>query len=131
MEDELTEFTKVKKMKKPILQNLLIVEDNPSMRRLIKSVVKDLAENIHECEDGTEALAAYEVLMPEWVLMDIEMKKKDGFTATREITEAYPQAKILILTKYGTDRMREEAERAGACEYVLKENLLTIREIIH
>lgn len=118
-------------MKKPILQNLLIVEDNPSMRRLIKSVVKDLAENIHECEDGTEALAAYEVLMPEWVLMDIEMKKKDGFTATREITEAYPQAKILILTKYGTDRMREEAERAGACEYVLKENLLTIREIIH
>jgi len=114
-----------------MLQNLLIVEDNSSMRRLIKSVVKDLAINIHECEDGAEALEAYETYHPEWVLMDVEMKEKDGFTATREITEAHPQAKILILTKYSTDRMRDEAERAGACEYVLKENLLTIREIIH
>ncbi len=114
-----------------MLNNLLIVEDNPAMRRLIKSVVADLAVSVHECADGAEALAAYEALMPEWVLMDVEMKVKDGFTATREIIESYPQAKILILTKYSTNRMREEAHRAGACEYVLKENLLTIRDIIH
>jgi two-component system, chemotaxis family, chemotaxis protein CheY len=114
-----------------MLQNLLIVEDNPSMRRLIKSVVADLAVSVHECEDGTFALAAYEATCPEWILMDIEMKEKDGFTATREIMKSHPEAKILILTKYSTQRMREEAQNAGACEYVLKENLLTIREIIH
>ena len=62
--------------------------------------------------------------------MDVEMKEKDGLTATREIMEMHPEAKILILTKYDTDRMREAAKRAGACEYVLKENLLTIRQII-
>lgn len=118
-------------MNKPLLQNLLIVEDNPSMRRLIKSVVEDLAENIHECEDGTEALAAYEETSPEWILMDVEMSEKDGFTATREIVESHPEAKILILTKYGTSRMREEAKKAGASEFVLKEDLLSIREIIH
>lgn len=118
-------------MKKTMLQNLLIVEDNPSMRRLIKSVVKDLAVNIHECEDGAEALDAYETHHPEWILMDVEMKEKDGFTATREIVEAHPDAKILILTKYGTDRMREEAQKAGASKYVLKENLLAIREMLH
>ena len=114
-----------------MLQNLLIVEDNPSMRRLIKSVVKDLAVSVHECEDGALALAAYEANCPEWILMDVEMKEKDGFTATREIMAVHPEAKILILTKYGTARMREEAQKAGACEYVLKENLLTIRQIIH
>ncbi|MEK7725157.1 MAG: response regulator [Acidobacteriota bacterium] len=114
-----------------MLKNLLIVEDNPSMRRLIKSIVKDLALSIHECEDGAEALIAYKTLLPEWVLMDVEMKEMDGFTATREIMESYPNAKILILTKYSTQRMREEAKKAGACEYILKENLLTIREIIH
>jgi CheY-like chemotaxis protein len=118
-------------MKKPLLQNLLIVEDNPSMRRLIKSVVEDLAVSVHECEDGTEALAAYEETCPEWILMDVEMKKKDGFTATREIIKAHPEAKILILTKSGTERMREEAQKAGAREYVLKENLMMLREIIH
>ena len=101
------------------------------MRRLIKSVCKDLAAEIHECADGVEALAAYEAHCPEWILMDVEMQEKDGFTATREIMQIHPEAKILILTKYETVRMREEAKRAGACEYVLKENLLTIRELIH
>lgn len=114
-----------------MLKNLLIVEDNPVMRRLIKSVVEDLALFVHECEDGSEALAAYEAFSPEWVLMDVEMKEKDGFTATREIVAAHPKAKIVIVTKYATERMRGEAKRAGACDYVLKENLLRIREIIH
>lgn len=118
-------------MKKPLLQNLLIVEDNPSMRRLIKSVVEDLAENIHECDDGAKALSAYETYSPEWILMDVEMKEKDGFTATQEIIEAHPEAKIIILTKYGTARMRDKAKLAGASEYVLKEDLITIREKIH
>lgn len=113
-----------------MLNNLLIVEDNLSMRRLIKSVVEDLALSVHECADGSEALEAYQDVMPEWVLMDVEMKEMDGFTATREIIETYPNAKIMILTKYSTSRMREEAKKAGACEYVLKEDLLTIRQII-
>jgi CheY-like chemotaxis protein len=114
-----------------VVNNLLIVEDNPAMRRLIKSVVEDLALSVHECEDGAEALASYEKFAPEWVLMDVEMKNMDGFTATRKIIASHPEAKILILTKYGTDRLRQEAQRAGACEYVLKENLLAIRGIIH
>lgn len=114
-----------------MLNNLLIVEDNPSMRRLIKSIIADLALFVHECEDGSEALNVYEKFLPEWILMDVEMPKKDGFTATREIIAAHPKAKIVIVTKYATERMREEAEKAGACEFVLKENLLEIRGIIH
>ena len=113
-----------------MLKNLLIVEDNPSMRRLIKSVVADLAVSVHECTDGSEALAAYEAHCPEWILMDVEMQEKDGFTATREIMEAHPEAKVLILTKYENRRMKEEAHRSGAYEYVLKENLLAVRKII-
>lgn len=114
-----------------MLNNLLIVEDNPSMRRLIKSIVADLAMRIHECADGIEALDAYEKFRPEWVLMDVEMHQKDGFTATREIIEAHPEAKIVIVTRYATQGMREAAQKAGACEYVLKENLMEIRAIIH
>ena len=113
-----------------MIENLLIVEDNLSMRRLIKSVVADLAVRIHECADGAQAFSDYERFLPEWVLMDVEMPEKDGFTATREIIAAHPEAKIAIVTKYGNERMREEAKRAGACEYVLKEDLLRIREII-
>ena len=113
-----------------MLNNLLIVEDNPSMRRLIKSVVKDLALSVYECADGADALNAYEAHCPEWVLMDVEMERVDGLTATREIMNLHPEAKIMILTKYGTERMREKAKMAGASEYVLKENLLKIRDIL-
>lgn len=112
-----------------MLQNLLIVEDNASMRRLIKSVVADLAVAIHECEDGSDALAAYEEHHPEWVVMDVEMKEKDGITATREIVESHPDANVLILTQNGSDRLREQAKQAGAAKFVLKEDLLSIRQI--
>lgn len=112
-----------------MLNNLLIVDDNASMRRLIKSVVEDMAVSIHECKDGSEALAAYERYRPEWVVMDVEMKEMDGITATREITGLHPEAKILILTKYDSGRIREQAEQAGASKFILKEDLLSIREI--
>ena len=111
-----------------MLQNLLIVEDNPSMRRLIKSVVEDLAVSIHECEDGADAFAAYEKHMPEWVVMDVEMKEKDGITATREIIETHPDAKIIILTRYDSLLIRKQALKAGASIFMLKENLLSIRD---
>jgi two-component system response regulator DegU len=111
-----------------VLKNLLIVEDNPSMRRLIKSVVGDLAVSIHECDDGVGALAAYEKWLPEWVVMDVEMKEKDGITATREIIETHPNAKIIILTRYDSSLIRQRALNAGASMFVLKENLLSIRD---
>jgi DNA-binding NarL/FixJ family response regulator len=48
------------------------------------------------------------------VLMDVEMERMDGLTATREIMTLHPKAKILILTKYGTERMRKAARGTGA-----------------
>lgn len=113
-----------------MLSNLLIVEDNASMRRLIKSVVVDLAVDIHECEDGSEALAAYEKYRPDWVLMDVEMKEKDGIAATREIIATHPDAKILILTRFDSQLTRKRALKAGASIFVIKDDLLAIRQSI-
>jgi CheY-like chemotaxis protein len=59
------------------------------MRSLIKRTVADLAETIHECSDGAEALAAYNTNPPDCVLMDIKMGQMDGIAATRNIRAAY------------------------------------------
>ena len=112
------------------LMKLLIVEDNDRMRRLIRRTVADLAETIHECSDGAEALAAYNTNRPDCVLMDIKMGKMDGITATRNIRAAYPDARVIIVTDYDDDKLRHTAERAGACHYLVKENLLAIREVL-
>lgn len=109
---------------------LLIIDDYAAMRRLIGRVVNDLVSDIEECSDGAEALAAYTQYQPDWVLMDIEMSCMDGITATREILLAFPSAKVVIVTKHNDEQIREAARKAGACGYVLKENLIAIRELL-
>jgi CheY-like chemotaxis protein len=110
--------------------NLLIVEDNKQMRDMMKSILADLAQAVYECGDGSEAFASYAEHKPNWVLMDIEMKELDGISATRQIMAAFPEAHIVIVTNYDDADLREAARRAGACEYVVKENLLGLRRIL-
>jgi two-component system, NarL family, response regulator len=109
---------------------LMIVEDNAEMRRLIISLVGDLASTVCECTDGAEALAAYERFHPDWVLMDIKMKQMDGLEATREIHACAPEAKIMIVTDYDQAELREAAREAGAREYVVKDDLLAIPRLL-
>jgi CheY-like chemotaxis protein len=109
---------------------LLIVEDNPSVRRLIRSIIASVADEIYECEDGADALSAYVAHKPDWVLMDIVMKNLNGITATKLIKDQYPDAKIIIVTNFDEADLRESTRQAGACGYVLKENLFEVRRIL-
>ena len=110
---------------------LLIVEDNLQMRRMIGAVVADLAEAVTECADGEEAVAAYAARQfnrDDRVLMDLQMPGIGGLEATRRIRAAFPDA-IIIVTQYDDPHWRAAAQ-AGACGYVLKENLLELRHIL-
>lgn len=107
--------------------NLLVVEDNQAMRRVIRSIVADLVDQIYECVDGREALATYTQRRPDCVLMDIKMKQMDGISATREIIDSFPEARIIIVTSYNDPDYRDAASAAGACGYVVKENLAELR----
>jgi two-component system, chemotaxis family, chemotaxis protein CheY len=110
---------------------ILIVEDNEPMRELLKKLVRDLAEDLVECDDGVKALEAYQRCHPGWVLMDIKMREMDGLAATRQITAAFPEARIIVVTGYDDARLRAAAHSAGACGYVHKENLLELRRILN
>lgn len=118
---------------------VLIVEDNQAMRRLLRTVIEGIVGEdfaggeetaVFECKDGAEVLCHYERHRPDWVLMDIHMKTLGGIEATRQLTAAYPQARVVIVTNYNDKRLRELARAAGACDYVLKENLLALRAIL-
>ena len=110
--------------------SVLIADDNFQMRQLLKSLLQDLAAEIYECADGSAALTIYEQHRPDWVLLDIEMEPMDGLTASQHLHESFPSARIVIVTNYDDEELREQAQLAGACRYVLKESLLELRQIL-
>jgi DNA-binding NarL/FixJ family response regulator len=109
---------------------LLIVEDNAGVRRVIRSLVAGVAGEICECVDGAEALALYNLEKPDFVLMDIQMEGVDGITATQQIKAKDPTARVIVVTDYDQPDLQEAASQAGACGYVLKENLLELVRLL-
>lgn len=109
---------------------ILIIDDNQQMRRLLRSVLGDMAESIAECDDGAGALSAFAEFRPDWVLMDIRMRTVDGITATRNIKADFPEAHVVIVTDYDDADMRQAAQQAGAEGYVIKENMLMLRQML-
>ena len=109
---------------------ILIVDDNPEMREMMRQFLPAWVEEIRDCSDGVAALSAYSNFLPDFVLMDWQMKQMDGLTATREIIKNFPDAKVLIVTQYDDAELKEAAAQAGASGFVLKDELFVLRHII-
>ena len=109
---------------------ILVVDDNAAVRKLIRQVVSEIADEVYECFDGDQSLLAYRDLCPDLVLMDVRMPSMDGLTATRHLKATYPAAKVVIVTDYDDDEVRLAAKEAGACGYALKQNLMVLGDVI-
>jgi CheY-like chemotaxis protein len=109
---------------------VLIVDDSPQVRALIRTVLTDLVDDVHECADGDEAVTAYDAWRPDWVLMDVRMARMGGLEATRRILASDRTARVVIVTDYDDAHWRAAAIEAGACGYVLKDNLLDVRRLL-
>lgn len=115
---------------KEVRTKLLIVEEVPALRRLLRSLLEGLELIVSECHDGRELLAACAAQQPDWVLLDLNLSDTDALEATRQISATHPRAKVLVFSDDDNLYLRDEARAAGACGYVLKENLLDVRQLL-
>ena len=101
---------------------LLIVDDHAIFRRGLTSLLNTVKEFavIGEAEDGAMAIRRIDELKPDIVIMDLMMPVKDGTAATIEILQKHPQAKIVILTTFGSFNGLASALNAGAAGALLK-----------
>lgn len=109
---------------------ILIVDDNRGARAMLRQFLGGDAGEFRECEDGADALAAYENFQPDFVLMDFEMKRVNGLAATRLIRAQFPEAAVLIVTNHDEPALRAAATGAGARGFVLKHDLLSLRSLL-
>ncbi len=93
-------------------------------------VLADRASAVYDASDGGEAIAVCAAERPDWVLIDLRMKPVDGLRATAAIKARWPETRVVIVTQYDDAELRAEALRAGACAYVLKENLHELPAIL-
>ena len=101
--------------------NILVVDDSPIIVRKLTMLLGELDYRvIQTAATGKEAIAAYKSCKPDVVTMDITMPDMDGIEATRRILRDYPDAKIVMVTSHGQEKMVLDALKAGARGYVLK-----------
>ena len=109
---------------------VLIVDDNPGFRAVIRTVLAGLADDVTECGDGDQAVAAYRAQRSDWVLVDLQMARVGGLEAVRRLRAADSAARVLVVTDYDDAHWRAAAIEAGARGYVLKDNLLDVRRLL-
>lgn len=102
--------------------NLLIVEDQQTILQLLKLYLEQEPnlKIVAVASDGQVAIEKVDRHRPDVVLMDVEMPGIDGITATRIISERYPETKVLILSTHDDEQILNQALQAGAQGYILK-----------
>ena len=99
---------------------ILIVEDNSGIRRLLRNVVADFAEEVWECSDGADALAAFGEHMPDVILMDIHIQgEMDGIETAGRIPR-YLHIPVIFLTAYSEDTTLKRASDTRPYGYLIK-----------
>jgi len=103
---------------------VLLVDDHPFIRAGLRGMLDadPALEVVGEAADGEEAVAQAAALAPDVVLMDLSMPRLDGIAATTAILAAAPATRVLVLTSFGDRRRVQQALRAGAIGYLLKDS---------
>ncbi|ALA70086.1 MULTISPECIES: response regulator [Geobacillus] len=102
---------------------IAIIDDHQLFREGIKRILEFEGdfEVVAEGSDGSEALSIVETYRPDLVLMDINMPDINGVEATKQLIEAYPDTKVVVLSIHDDENYVMRALQTGATGYLLKE----------
>jgi two-component system chemotaxis response regulator CheY len=102
-------------------KRVLVVDDANFMRTIVKDTLAPNGfEIVGEATNGSEAVAMYEKLKPDLVTMDITMKEMDGLEAATAILARHADARIVMVTALGQEKMLQDSFKVGVKDFVVK-----------
>ncbi|HVB21803.1 MAG TPA: response regulator [Ktedonobacteraceae bacterium] len=103
-------------------KHVLVVDDSPSVRRVVGNMLKQHGWEVQMARDGVEALEMISRETPAAVLLDIEMPRMDGYEliATVRAQEQYRTLPLVVLTSRAAGKHQQRAMQLGASGYVVK-----------
>lgn len=104
-----------------MMLTVVLADDHALMRVAFRTIFEAHGIGVvGEAADGHEAITVAIRERPDVVLMDVRMPRRDGLSATRELLARSPRARVVVLTTFDDDDYLDEALRAGACGFLLK-----------
>jgi len=101
-------------------QNVLVVDDEESMRHLLTVILSDRGYEVRAVSNGEDALRELSARDYDLVLSDVRMPRMDGLALLRKALELHPDLTFIVMSAYGTHDTAIEAMKAGAYDYVSK-----------
>ncbi len=101
--------------------NIMIVDDSTIIRRTLQMKLEESGFSVvAQAKSGKEAVEMYGKILPDLVTMDITMPIMNGIEALKLIKKTYKDAKIIMITSHGEERLVMDAITSGAKGYILK-----------
>lgn len=110
---------------------ILVADDEPSVRSLLRSILKKEGYNVVTAGNGREALEVFRQTSPDLVLLDVRMPEMDGIETFNALRKQNEDALVIMITAYGTIETAVQAMKMGAFDYLSKPfNLEEIKVVI-
>lgn len=116
------------------MYRVLLIDDQPIYRDIIRAMLDKAGgfEVVAEREDGSFAANTYQEILPDAVIMDIQMPQMNGFEAAGTILGEDPQAVVVLTSMKQDDEYERLAQEAGAAAFYPKRhlNIEVVRDLI-
>jgi DNA-binding NtrC family response regulator len=99
---------------------ILVVEDKPSMRRMLRETLEGAGYKVDEAADGEEALKKLSLNHYQLILTDLKLPRKDGLAVLRAAREVASNLPVILMTAYGTIESAVQAMKDGAVDFLAK-----------
>lgn len=102
------------------MASVLVVDDASFMRMRLRKILEEQGYEILEASNGAEAVLIFRQERPDLVLMDITMPEMDGLSALKKIKSEFPDAKVVMCSALGQEKVVIESVKSGARDFIVK-----------